>query len=66
VELEWMLLTRHIAKVFFSSFLFTPRLLVMKVYPGQRAGGIEADMMAANELNAHAVLQVGYRRLFKY
>lgn len=38
----------------------------MKVYPGQRAGGIEADMMAANELNAHAVLQVGYRRLFKY
>ena len=32
----------------------------MKVYPGQRAGGIEADMMAANELNAHAALQVGY------
>lgn len=30
----------------------------MKVYPGQRAGGIEADMMAANELNAHAFLQV--------
>ena len=49
-------------KVFFlfSFFLFTPRLLVMKVYPGQRAGGIEADMMAANELNAHAALQVGY------
>lgn len=32
----------------------------MKVYPGQRAGGIEADKMAANELNAHALLQVGY------
>lgn len=30
----------------------------MKVYPGQRAAGIEADMMAANELNAHAFLQV--------
>lgn len=30
----------------------------MKVYPGQRAGGIEADMMAANELNAHSFLQV--------
>ena len=31
----------------------------MKVYPGQRAGGMEADMMAANELNAHTFLQVG-------
>lgn len=30
----------------------------MKVYPGKRAGGFEADMMAANELNAHAFLQV--------
>ena len=40
--------------------LFTLRLLVMKVYPGQRAGGIEADKMAANELSAHALLQVGY------
>lgn len=30
----------------------------MKVYPGKRAGGVEADMMAANELNAHAFLQV--------
>ena len=30
----------------------------VKVYPGQRAGGIEADMMAANELNAHSFLQV--------
>ncbi|KAJ7982666.1 Tyrosine-protein kinase [Quillaja saponaria] len=28
-----------------------------KVYPGQRTGGTEADMMAANELNAHAFLQ---------
>ncbi|KAG8647934.1 uncharacterized protein LOC110623401 isoform X2 [Manihot esculenta] len=31
--------------------------VMFKVYPGQRAGGVEADMMAANELNAHAVLQ---------
>ncbi|XP_020703979.1 uncharacterized protein LOC110115170 isoform X1 [Dendrobium catenatum] len=30
---------------------------LMKVYPGRRAGGIEADMMAANELNCHASLQ---------
>ncbi|KAE8077488.1 hypothetical protein FH972_016048 [Carpinus fangiana] len=29
----------------------------MPVYPGQRAGGKEADMMAANELNAHSFLQ---------
>ena len=34
-------------------------ILHMKVYPGQRAGGMEADMMAANELNAHTFLQVG-------
>ena len=33
-------------------------LLLIKVYPGRRSGGIEADMMAANELNAHAFLQV--------
>lgn len=31
--------------------------VVFKVYPGQRAGGVEADMMAANELNAHLFLQ---------
>ncbi|XP_030534173.2 uncharacterized protein LOC115743503 [Rhodamnia argentea] len=31
--------------------------VVFKVYPGQRAGGTEADMMAANELNSHAFLQ---------
>ncbi|XP_065854292.1 uncharacterized protein [Euphorbia lathyris] len=31
--------------------------VIFKVYPGQRAGGVEADMMAANELNAHIVLQ---------
>ncbi|TXG48735.1 hypothetical protein EZV62_024610 [Acer yangbiense] len=31
--------------------------VVFKVYPGKRAGGVEADMMAANELNAHAFLQ---------
>lgn len=28
-----------------------------KVYPGRRAAAIEADMMAANELEAHAFLQ---------
>lgn len=28
------------------------------MYPGQQVGGVEADMMAANELNAHAYLQV--------
>ncbi|KAL3524538.1 hypothetical protein ACH5RR_017372 [Cinchona calisaya] len=31
--------------------------VLFKVYPGQQVGGIEADMMAANELNAHAFLQ---------
>ncbi|XP_010453854.1 PREDICTED: uncharacterized protein LOC104735718 isoform X2 [Camelina sativa] len=31
--------------------------VVFKVYPGTRAGGVEADMMAANELNAHSFLQ---------
>ncbi|KAJ8761704.1 hypothetical protein K2173_004480 [Erythroxylum novogranatense] len=31
--------------------------VIFKVYPGQRAGGIEADMLAANELNSHALLQ---------
>ncbi|CAI0383924.1 unnamed protein product [Linum tenue] len=31
--------------------------VLFKVYPGQRAGGIEADMMAANELSAHSSLQ---------
>lgn len=31
--------------------------VILKVYPGQRTGGVEADMMAANELNAHAFLQ---------
>lgn len=35
-------------------FFFKP----LKVYPGQRTGGNEADMMAANELNTHALLQV--------
>lgn len=30
----------------------------MKVYPGQQVGGLEADLMAANELSAHASLQV--------
>lgn len=31
--------------------------VIFKVYPGQQVGGTEADMMAANELNAHASLQ---------
>ncbi|XP_058206424.1 uncharacterized protein LOC131319957 isoform X3 [Rhododendron vialii] len=31
--------------------------VIFKVYPGQQVGGVEADMMAANELNAHAFLQ---------
>ncbi|GAA0159234.1 non-receptor serine/threonine protein kinase [Lithospermum erythrorhizon] len=31
--------------------------VIFKVYPGQQVGGVEADMMAANELNAHACLQ---------
>lgn len=31
--------------------------IIFKVYPGQQVGGTEADMMAANELNAHASLQ---------
>lgn len=31
---------------------------LMKVYPGQQVGGFEADLMAANELSAHASLQV--------
>ncbi|KAG2708889.1 hypothetical protein I3760_05G213300 [Carya illinoinensis] len=32
-------------------------LILFKVYPGKRASGLEADMMAANELNAHSFLQ---------
>ncbi|KAK8926246.1 hypothetical protein KSP39_PZI018949 [Platanthera zijinensis] len=31
--------------------------VIFKVYPGRRACGIEADMMAANELNCHTSLQ---------
>ncbi|GMH09117.1 hypothetical protein Nepgr_010957 [Nepenthes gracilis] len=31
--------------------------IIFKVYPGQRVGSLEADMMAANELRAHAFLQ---------
>ncbi|KAH6812589.1 Protein kinase superfamily protein [Perilla frutescens var. frutescens] len=31
--------------------------VVFKVYPGQQVGGLEADLMAANELSAHASLQ---------
>ncbi|XP_006478964.2 uncharacterized protein LOC102625069 isoform X2 [Citrus sinensis] len=41
--------------------------VMFKVYPGQRTGGIEADMMAANELNAHAFLQwLAFRSDGKY
>ncbi|KZV48325.1 hypothetical protein F511_26542 [Dorcoceras hygrometricum] len=32
--------------------------VILKVYPGQQVGGIEADLMAANELSAHSSLQV--------
>ncbi|EPS69072.1 hypothetical protein M569_05692, partial [Genlisea aurea] len=31
--------------------------VIFKVYPGKQVGGPEADMMAANELSAHASLQ---------
>ncbi|KAE9606486.1 hypothetical protein Lal_00014041 [Lupinus albus] len=31
--------------------------IIFKVYPGKRAAGVEPDMMAANELNAHSFLQ---------
>ncbi|GER46787.1 protein kinase family protein [Striga asiatica] len=31
--------------------------VVFKVYPGKQVGGFEADLMAANELDAHASLQ---------
>ncbi|KAI3457860.1 hypothetical protein Pfo_014523 [Paulownia fortunei] len=31
--------------------------IIFKVYPGQQVGGLEADLMAANELSAHASLQ---------
>ncbi|XP_008800103.2 uncharacterized protein LOC103714586 [Phoenix dactylifera] len=37
--------------------------IIFKVYPGQRAGGIEADMMAANELSTHAFLQSDSRNI---
>ncbi|GFQ03367.1 hypothetical protein PHJA_002480500 [Phtheirospermum japonicum] len=32
--------------------------VIFKVYPGQQVGGLEADLMASNELSAHASLQV--------
>ncbi|XP_065008824.1 uncharacterized protein LOC135639036 isoform X3 [Musa acuminata AAA Group] len=32
--------------------------VIFKVYPGRRAGGVEADMMAANELGTHVFLQL--------
>lgn len=39
--------------------------VVFKVYPGQRAGGSEADMMAANELNTHAYLQSSSKGVYQ-
>lgn len=30
----------------------------IEVYPGRRAGGVEADIMATNELSTYAFLQV--------
>ncbi|PHT96885.1 hypothetical protein BC332_34192 [Capsicum chinense] len=40
--------------------------VIFKVYPGQQVGGIEADMMAANELNAHASLQSSPKDAFPH
>lgn len=34
------------------------KYFLIQVYPGKQVGGTEADSMAANELNAHASLQV--------
>ncbi|XP_071707281.1 uncharacterized protein [Rutidosis leptorrhynchoides] len=31
--------------------------IIFKVYPGKQVGGLEADMMASNELKSHAFLQ---------
>lgn len=39
-------------------FSYDKKCHMMQVYPGKQVGGSEADMMAANELNAHASLQV--------
>ncbi|KAK7243579.1 hypothetical protein RIF29_38384 [Crotalaria pallida] len=41
--------------------------VIFKVYPGKRAAGAEADMLAANELNAHSFLQwLAFRDNGKY
>lgn len=40
--------------------------VIFKVYPGQQVGGIEADTMAANELNAHASLQSSPKDFFPH
>ncbi|CAL9160293.1 unnamed protein product [Musa hybrid cultivar] len=37
--------------------------VIFKVYPGRRAGGVEADMMAANELGTHVFLQSDSEKL---
>lgn len=39
--------------------------VIFKVYPGQQVGGVEADMMAANELNAHSFLQSSSKTVSK-
>ncbi|KAJ9540399.1 hypothetical protein OSB04_026905 [Centaurea solstitialis] len=41
--------------------------IIFKVYPGKQVGGLEADMMASNELKAHAFLQwLAFRNDGKY
>lgn len=64
-----ILFSINLLKPQMGNCLLIVTLLNMKVYPGQRAAGIEADMMAANELNAHAFLQVcfifNYQKIFK-
>ncbi|KAI5418507.1 hypothetical protein KIW84_042944 [Lathyrus oleraceus] len=43
-----------------SQGLLTQTLVLFKFYLETRAGGVVADMMAANELNSHRFLQVRY------
>lgn len=39
-------------------------MYILQVYPGKQVGGLEADMMASNELKSHAFLQVHYQLSF--
>ena len=41
--------------VWYGNFI---EYVIMQVYPGKQVGGLEADMMASNELKTHAFLQV--------